>query len=174
MVHYLHQWLGWWDRLHLYLDCGWHQREMTEGNWCIKWQGYLWQGSQKDRGMAWHKSPNVQWRQMQGVTPGMEYNPIHQEKLGTNCLGGNPTERTWGSWCTSRTQGSNASSQQQTVTIEGTTGKDQSPLTNNKPTSRTPLPSLLLHLRYQHICESPMKGGTKKLEGWSIQHVGKD
>ena len=72
------------------------KREVTEGNWRITWLGCLLKGSQKVREMAWNKPPEVQQRQMQGLTPGMEYNPIHQQKLGTNCLGGNLTEKNLG------------------------------------------------------------------------------
>lgn len=48
MVHYLHQWLGCLDMLYLHLGCEWQQGEMTKGNWCIKWQGCLLQGSQTE------------------------------------------------------------------------------------------------------------------------------
>lgn len=48
LAHYLHQWLGRRDTLHLYLDCGWYPWEMTETNWCIKWQGCLLPGSQTE------------------------------------------------------------------------------------------------------------------------------
>lgn len=124
--------------------------EATEGNWCIKWQGCLLKGSQKATEMAWHKPLEVQQRQMQGLTPGMDYNPTHQQKLGTNCLGGNPTEGTWGSWWAGWTRGTNASLQQQTVTTQGITqavGRSREKISLLYSAILSPLPEYHVRLR---------------------------